>query len=169
MQNETQREAFMREALAVARRSFARGGGPFGAVIVLGDQIVGTGMSLARLLSDPTAHAEVSAIRAAALKLQRIDLHDCVAYTSAEPCPMCLSALYWSQIKTIFYGSETVDATPFGFEDSYVYEELQKPGTERGVACHQLLRDEALDLLRNAMHQRPYPSFLPSSWRPGSR
>lgn len=157
----------MREAFATARRSFDAGGGPFGAVIVRAERIVGSGMSLAEALLDPTAHAEVQAIRAAAQTLERIDLSDCVAYSSGEPCPMCLSAFYWARIGTVYYGSTAHDATRFGFEDLYLYEELKKPASSRAVVCHQLLRQEARSILSSAARERTYRSFLPPDWPPG--
>lgn len=166
MTSHSTHSAFMREAFAVARRSFATGGGPFGAVIVLNDQIVGSGMSLAHALHDPTAHAEVLAIRAAAQTLKRIDLSDCVAYSSAEPCPMCLSAFYWSRIPIVYYGASSRDTVAFGYEDLYIYEQLSSPSDSRSVVCHPLLQDQALKLLTEADHRRPYDSFLPTGWKP---
>jgi guanine deaminase len=156
----------MREAFEVARQSFRDGGGPFGTIIVCDNEVVARGMSLAEKLHDPTAHAEVSAIRAAAKALARIDLSDCVAYSSAEPCPMCLAAFYWSRISAVYYGSDAIDAAAFGFEDSYVYAELAKMPTSRSIVCRSLLRNEALRLLSDADRERHYTSFLPSGWHP---
>jgi guanine deaminase len=155
----------MHEALALARRSFTTGGGPFGAVIVRSGEIIGSGMSLARRTHDPTAHAEVLAVRAAAHELKRIDLSDCILYSSAEPCPMCLAACYWSRIATIYYGTSSGDAAQFGFEDLYVYQELAKPTESRAMHSYPLLRDEALPLLSESHRLKPYDSFLPSGWR----
>jgi guanine deaminase len=166
MKTESARLAFMREAFAVARRSFAGGGGPFGTVIVLRDEIIASGMSLAESLHDPTAHAEVLAIRSAARVLQRINLSDCVAYSSAEPCTMCLSAFYWSRVPIVYYGTTWRESAVFGYEDLYVYEELMKPPASRAIRCQSLLQEEGLALLNAAAVERPYGSFLPVDWKP---
>jgi tRNA(Arg) A34 adenosine deaminase TadA len=156
----------MREAFAVARRSFATGGGPFGAIIARQDNLIASGMSLAEPLHDPTAHAEVLAIRSAARALKCIDLSDCVLYSSAEPCSMCLSAVYWSRIPIVYYGTSWRDSAVFGYEDLYVYEELGKAPPSRAVRCQSLLQEEALAVLSDAALERPYGSFLPFGWKP---
>jgi len=166
MELEDERLVHMRQAFAVARRSFAAGGGPFGAVIVKQNQIIATGMSLARSLHDPTAHAEILAIRSAAQALKRIDLSDCVAYSSAEPCPMCLSALYWSRIPAVYYGASWRDSTVFGYEDLYIYEELRKASDSRAMRSQPLLQEEALAVIAAAAREHAYDSFLPCGWQP---
>ena len=115
----------------------------FGAVVVKGEEIVGVGINRVTANNDPTAHAEVMAIRDAAARLERFDLSDCVIYTSCEPCPMCLGAIYWARIKKVYYGNTKQDAARIGFDDGFIYEELAKPLHERSVSFVQLLRDEA--------------------------
>ncbi len=133
----------MKKAVALSLQNIEEGGGPFGAVVVKGEEIVGVGINRVTANNDPTAHAEVMAIRDAAARLERFDLSDCVIYTSCEPCPMCLGAIYWARIKKVYYGNTKQDAARIGFDDGFIYEELAKPLHERSVSFVQLLPDEA--------------------------
>lgn len=133
----------MRRAIALANASVERGGGPFGAVIVKDGEIVAEGSNSVTINTDPTAHAEVSAIREACRRLGTFHLEGCSIYTSCEPCPMCLGAIYWAGIKTIYYGNTRRDAADIGFADDFIYEELARPLDERRLPIRPLLRDEA--------------------------
>ena len=144
-QNITEKDkAFMREAIKLANESVERGGGPFGAVIVKDGEIVAGSANSVTLDNDPTAHAEVNAIRKACKKLGTFDLSGCVVYTSCEPCPMCLGAIYWAHINTIYYGNSKKDAAEIDFDDDFIYEELAKPLHRRHVPLINLLGDEAI-------------------------
>jgi tRNA(Arg) A34 adenosine deaminase TadA len=142
------KEDFMREAIALSVESVERGGGPFGAVIVRDGRIVARGSNSVTLLSDPTAHAEVSAIRAACSELGTFDLAGAEIYTSCEPCPMCLGAIYWAGIGKIYYGNTKSDAAAIGFDDSFIYDEIALPPLRRKVPAAELLRAEALEGFR---------------------
>ena len=135
----------MREAIALSLRMMRRGkGGPFGAVVVCGNKIVGRGCNLVTSVNDPTAHAEIVAIRQACKKLKTFRLDDCVLYTSCEPCPMCLSAIYWARIRKVFYANTRKDAARIAFDDEQIYREVSLPLGRRKLEMKQLLRDEAL-------------------------
>ncbi|MBQ6729039.1 MAG: nucleoside deaminase [Bacteroidales bacterium] len=139
-----QDKTFMREAIHLADESVKNGGGPFGAVIVRdGEIIAGSANSVTRD-NDPTAHAEVNTIRQACRKLGTFDLSDCVIYTSCEPCPMCLGAIYWAHIKRIYYGNTKKDAAAINFADDFIYKELELHNEARIVPAIPLLRAEAL-------------------------
>ena len=143
-----QDKTFMREAIRLADESVKNGGGPFGAVIVRdGEIIAGSANSVTRD-NDPTAHAEVNTIRQACKKLGTFDLSDCVIYTSCEPCPMCLGAIYWARIKKIYYGNTKKDAAAINFADDFIYKELEQRKEERFVPLISLLRNEALKTFR---------------------
>lgn len=137
------REKFMRQAIALAVENVANGGGPFGAVIVRGDKVVATGVNRVTASCDPTAHAEVSAIRRACAEQQTFDLSGCEIYTSCEPCPMCLGAIYWAHIDKIYYGCNKDDAAAAGFDDSFIYKELELDYASRSKHIEALLSDEA--------------------------
>ncbi len=124
---------YMDLAARLSAENVDRGGGPFGAVIVREGEIIATGVNSVTLDNDPTAHAEVSAIRAACRKLDTFQLKGCIVYSSCEPCPMCLSALYWAGIKKIFYGNTKEDAATIGFSDKFIYEEIEKKPSHRKV------------------------------------
>ncbi|MDR0907228.1 MAG: nucleoside deaminase [Rikenellaceae bacterium] len=142
------KEDFMREAIALSKESVARGGGPFGAVIVRDGRVVARGSNSVTLLNDPTAHAEVSAIRAACSELGTFELDGAEIYTSCEPCPMCLGAIYWAGIGKIYYGNTKSDAAAIGFDDSFIYDEIALPPLRRKVPAVELLRAEALAAFR---------------------
>jgi tRNA(Arg) A34 adenosine deaminase TadA len=143
-----QDKLFMREAIRLANESVERGCGPFGAVIVKDGEIVAGSSNSVTIDNDPTAHAEVNTIREACRKLRTFDLSGCTIYTSCEPCPMCLGAIYWARISKIFYGNTRKDARDIQFADDFIYEELERPLSERTVPIVPLLRAEALHTFR---------------------
>ncbi len=143
-----QDKAWMREAIRLADESVKNGGGPFGAVVVKDDELVAGSANSVTINNDPTAHAEVNAIRAACRKLNTFDLTGCVIYTSCEPCPMCLGAIYWAHIDRIYYGNTRKDARDIAFADDFIYEELERPLAKRTVPILPLLRDEAIHTFR---------------------
>jgi guanine deaminase len=135
---------FLRRAIALATANVATGkGGPFGAVIVRDGKIAGEGANSVTATSDPTAHAEVNAIRAATNALGTFTLAGCELYTSCEPCPMCLAAAYWARVDAIYYGARAADAARAGFDDAFLYDELRKDKADRKLPATQLLGDEA--------------------------
>jgi guanine deaminase len=136
--------AFLREAIRLSiEKMEGNEGGPFGAVIVRNGKIVGRGWNRVTSTNDPTAHAEVVAIRDACSKLKTFSLDGCEIYSSCEPCPMCLAAIYWSRLDRIFYAATCDDAAAAGFDDRDFYRELVKPADERLIPIEQALRDEA--------------------------
>jgi tRNA(Arg) A34 adenosine deaminase TadA len=141
--NEKQKE-YMRLAIDLSKKSIEEGGGPFGAVIVKDGEIVAAAANRVTLHNDPTAHAEVMAIREACQKLNTFDLSGCELYASCEPCPMCLSAMYWAHIDNFYYANDKNDAAKIGFDDAFIYEELDKPQEKRNMPRVQMLRDEAV-------------------------
>lgn len=137
-------ELFMRRAIELARQGMEQGrGGPFGAVVVLDGRIVGEGCNCVTSTADPTAHAEVVAIRAACAALGRFDLRGGAVYTSCEPCPMCLSAIYWARLDRIVYANDRADAARIGFDDAFLYREVALPAAERSLPMVRLLAAEA--------------------------
>jgi tRNA(Arg) A34 adenosine deaminase TadA len=139
---------FMRRAVELSSESIKRGGGPFGAVITKNGEIVSENCNQVTVLNDPTAHAEIGAIREAARKLNSFDLSGCNIYISCEPCPMCLGAIYWARIGKVFFANTRSDAENIGFDDSFIYEEISRPLQERKIEFKQLLREEALEAFR---------------------
>lgn len=136
---------FMEKAIALATENVTSGrGGPFGAVIVRDGRVVATGVNLVAATNDPTAHAEVTAIRNAATALATFDLAGCEIYSSCEPCPMCLAAIYWSRCDAIFYGNTSADAAAAGFDDAFLYEEVKLPLSQRRIPTINLLREQAI-------------------------
>ena len=134
----------MARAIELARASVAKGGGPFGAVIVKDGKVVAEASNRVVLDSDPTAHAEVGAIRAAAASLGTHVLEGCEVYSSCEPCPMCLGALFWSRVDRVYFGATRVDAAEAGFDDEALYQELKAELDERSLPISQMDRDDAL-------------------------
>jgi guanine deaminase len=135
---------FLRRAIALATENVVQGkGGPFGAVIVYDGRIVGEGANTVTATNDPTAHAEVIAIRAAAKTLNTFVLAGCELYTSCEPCPMCLAAAYWARVEAIYFGACAADAARAGFDDAFLYDEMRKDIANRKLPAKQLLNDEA--------------------------
>lgn len=142
-----QDEKFMRRAIELAQLGMENGtGGPFGAVIVKDGEIVGEGCNRVTSTNDPTAHAEVVAIRAACQNLNSFQLDGCVLYTSCYPCPMCLGAIYWARPAKIFYAATHSDAEAVGFDDKFIYEEIERPIENRRIETVNFLRDEGLKL-----------------------
>jgi guanine deaminase len=142
---ESPRDEFMREAIRLSIEKMQAGhGGPFGAVVVKDGQIIARGFNQVTSTNDPTCHAEVDAIRKACKELGTFQLDDCDLYTSCEPCPMCLGAIYWARPRRVFYGNTKADAAAIGFDDQFIYEELDRPMESRKLLMTQLLRDEAL-------------------------
>lgn len=138
----------MRRAIALSIESVNSGGGPFGAVIARNGEIVAEGSNNVTLHHDPTAHAEVSAIREACRKLETFDLSGCDIYTSCEPCPMCLGAIYWAHIDKIYYANDRRDAADIGFDDDFIYQEIALKPTERTKPSEILLREEAIEAFK---------------------
>jgi guanine deaminase len=137
---------FMRQAIALATENVTSGrGGPFGAVIVRGDAVIATGANGVTATNDPTAHAEVVAIRNACKAINDFCLDGCTIYTSCEPCPMCLAAIYWSRMEGIFYSGTAADAAAAGFDDAFLYEELKKPIKERSVIASPMLEERGTE------------------------
>ena len=134
----------MSKAIELSVKNVAEGGGPFGAVIARNGEIVATGVNRVTDEHDPTAHAEVSAIRAACRKLNTFDLSGCEIYTSCEPCPMCLGAIYWAHLDRMYYGNNQHDAAEIGFDDAFIYEEIALKPEERRLAPTRLLPEEAI-------------------------
>jgi guanine deaminase len=138
-------EKFMRAAIALSRAKMrANCGGPFGAVVVRDGHIIARGWNRVTSANDPTAHAEVTAIRAACKKLKTFQLADCELYTSCEPCPMCLAAIYWARFKKVYYANTRQDAAKIDFDDDLIYREVARPVSRRKIPMRQLLRAEAL-------------------------
>lgn len=145
----TDHATFMRQAIALSRIHMrANAGGPFGAVIVHEGKVIGEGWNKVTSTNDPTAHAEMVAIREACKRLARFDLAGCVLYASCEPCPMCLSAAYWARLDKVYYANEQADAAAINFDDAFLYRQLSLPRERRSLVCEQILRDEALEVFR---------------------
>jgi tRNA(Arg) A34 adenosine deaminase TadA len=139
-------ENFMQRAIAMAVSNVTSGrGGPFGAVIVKDGKVLAEGTNLVTATFDPTAHAEMVAIREACRKLGDFQLTGCDLYTSCEPCPMCLGAIYWARPARVFYGASAADAAAAGFDDAFIYDELRRPAKLRKLVMTQLLEREALE------------------------
>jgi len=156
----TREEKFMLEAIALSKKGIDAGeGGPFGCVIVKGDVIVGRGNNKVTSTNDPTAHAEVVAIRDACKNLETFQLEDCEVYTSCEPCPMCLGAIYWARPKIIYYANHREDAAAIGFDDSLIYEEMSADLANRKIPIQSIGRQEALKVFeewKNKEMKTPY-------------
>ena len=134
---------FMKKAIELSINNIENKGGPFGCVIVKDNQIIAEGANGVTLSNDPTAHAEIVAIRNACTILNTFDLSGCALYSSCEPCPMCLSAIYWSHIDKIYYGNTRLDASKIGFDDDFIYNELNKELSIREIPMEQVYKDEA--------------------------
>ena len=134
----------MRKAIELSIENVANEGGPYGAVIAKNGEIIATGVNRVTASCDPTAHAEVSAIRAAAAKLGTFDLSGYEIYTSCEPCPMCLGAIYWARLDKMYYANNKTDAKNIGFDDSFIYDELELKPENRKLPSEVMLREEAI-------------------------
>ena len=135
---------FMKRAIELSIKSVNSGTGPFGAVLVKDNQIMAEGFNKVTTSNDPTSHAEIVAIRMACKVLNNFNLEGCDLYTTCEPCPMCLSAIYWARINKIYYANTRVDAQKIDFSDAMIYEELNKTIKDRKIPMHQMMRDDAL-------------------------
>ncbi len=145
---ENNSEKYMQASVEAASESIKSGGGPFGAMIVKDGKIVGRGINSVTVDHDPTAHAEINAIRDACSNLNTFNLKGCTLYASCEPCPMCLSAIYWARIDNYYYGATGKDASEAGFDDSFIKEELLKPIDKRSIIASQIMQDSALNLFQ---------------------
>jgi tRNA(Arg) A34 adenosine deaminase TadA len=152
--------AFMREAIGLSKRMMRRdAGGPFGAVIVRKGVVVARGWNQVTSANDPTAHAEIVAIRRACVRLRTFVLTDCDLYASCEPCPMCLAAIYWARVRKVFFGATRKDAAAIDFDDEFIYREVARPVGRRQLTMKQVLRSEALvafDEWRHKEDKVPY-------------
>jgi tRNA(Arg) A34 adenosine deaminase TadA len=145
----TREDNFMMEAIKLSIKGMRENdGGPFGCVIVRGDKIIGRGNNKVISTNDPTAHAEVVAIRDACKNAGTFQLNDCEIYTSCEPCPMCLGAIYWTNPKAIYYANTRIDAEEIGFSDALIYEEFNKKLEERIIPIQSILRKEAIKVFK---------------------
>ena len=138
----------MRRAIELSKDSVRHGGGPFGAVIAKNGEIIAEGSNCVTIDNDPTAHAEVATIRKACKELNTFDLSGCEIFTSCEPCPMCLGAIYWAKLDKIYYANDRKDAADIGFADDFIYEELHLKPQDRQKPSEILLRDEAIEAFR---------------------
>lgn len=136
---------FMKEAIALSEENVKKGlGGPFGAVIVKNGKIIAKSANTVTTTNDPTAHAEVATIRLACQALNTFNLEGCIIYTSCEPCPMCLGAIYWARLDKMYYGNSKADAAAVGFDDQFIYEEIDLKPEDRKLKSERILADEAL-------------------------
>jgi guanine deaminase len=146
---------FMTRAIRLSVENARSGrGGPFGAVVIRDNQIIAEGVNEVTARKDPTAHAEVLAIRHACEKLGTFELKGCELYASCEPCPMCLSAIYWARVSRVYFAGVAADASRFGFDDSEIYLEIAKPIPDREIPMVQIMREQALEAFR-AWEERP--------------
>lgn len=142
-------ESFMKRAIDLSKAKMESGcGGPFGAVIVKDGKIVGEGWNKVTSTNDPTAHAEVEAIRDASKNLSTFDLSGCEIYTSCEPCPMCLSAIYWSRLSKIYYANTKTDAAEIDFADDFIYQEFAKNAKQRSIPMTRMMENEAIKIFQ---------------------
>lgn len=140
---------FMQMAVKLSEKGMSNGdGGPFGTIVVRGEEVVGEGWNQVLRHNDPTAHAEVVAIRAACKKLNTFQLHDCEIYTSCEPCPMCLGAIYWARPQRVYYANTKEDAAAIDFDDSFIYREIAVPHDEKKIPLIGMPTEEALTVFQ---------------------
>ena len=135
---------FMQRAIELSIESINSGGGPFGSVIVKDEKIISEGMNRVTVDNDPTSHGEIVAIRNACKKLNTFNLSNCSLYSSCEPCPMCMSAIYWSRIGKVYYANTRDDAKKINFDDSLIYSEIPKKNEDKKILMKQMMRNEAL-------------------------
>lgn len=138
----------MARAIELSLENVHSGGGPFGAVIVSNGKVIAEGVNQVTSANDPTAHAEIVAIRAACARLGAFELQGCEIYASCEPCPMCLGAIYWARLARIYFAGDAADASKAGFDDSLIYREIARPNTDRAIPMIQMMREEALAAFR---------------------
>ena len=144
-----EKNKFMLKAIELSIKSAATIGGPFGCVIVKDDKIISEGSNKVTSTNDPTAHGEIVAIREACLKLNTFNLSGCELYSSCEPCPMCLGAIYWSRIDKLYYAATKEDAAKAGFDDSVIYKEIDLPKDQRSIPSLQILREDAVKVFED--------------------
>lgn len=143
-------EKFMEQAIMLAKENVNKlNGGPFGAIIVKNGKIIGKGVNSVTMNNDPTAHAEVMAIRDACKNLETYQLEDCEVYSSCEPCPMCMGAIYWARTKKLYYAATKEDAANAGFDDSYIYNEINSPLNKRDLPSEQICREKAVEVFKH--------------------
>jgi guanine deaminase len=145
---------FMHRAIALALENVRAGGGPFGAIVVKDGKVLAEAANCVTSTNDPTAHAEMMAIREACKNLGKFHLTGCEMYSSCEPCPMCLGAIYWARLDRVYFASTAADAAIAGFDDSFIYQEIQRPYAQRKIPMIQLMREESLAAFR-AWEQKP--------------
>jgi len=139
----------MAQAIELAIENVRAGrGGPFGALVVKAGRIIGAGTNCVTSLNDPTAHAEMLAIREACAKLGSFSLDGCDIYTTCEPCPMCLGAIYWARLQGVYFGARAADAAAAGFDDAFIYQQIATPAGERKIPFHMMMREQALACFR---------------------
>ena len=152
-------DSLMLKAIDLSIENVANGGGPFAALVVRGDQIIASGVNRVTATNDPTAHAEIAAIRDACGKLRTYKLEGCDIYTTCEPCPMCLGAIYWARAARVFYANTREDARDIGFDDDFIFQEIATPLDRRAIPMIPLLRERALHafhLWRTKPDKQPY-------------
>lgn len=142
-------EQFMTEAIRLSRESVKAGGGPFGAVIVKEGEIIAASSNSVTKDNDPTAHAEVNTIRKACKELNTFDLSGCEIYTSCEPCPMCFGAIYWARLDKLYFANTKIDAKNIGFDDSFIYEEIELSYDKRKIPNIQIMREQAIEAFKD--------------------
>lgn len=150
---------YMSEAIALSMQSISCGGGPFGTVIVKDGKVIGRGANSVTKLNDPTAHGEIVAIREACTNLNSFRLDGCILYTSCEPCPMCLGAIYWARVKEVYFANTREDAASIGFDDALIYAEINVPLRERKTQFHQIMRDEAITVFHSWAEKKDKISY----------
>lgn len=141
----TKDEIYLRQAVEIAKQNIEKGGGPFGAIIVKDNEVVALCGNSVTNDNDPTAHAEVNCIRSACKKLNTFDLSGCVIYSSCEPCPMCLSAIYWARLDRLVYAATRQDAAGAGFDDEFIYKEIPLANSQRSLECNHFSLEEGCD------------------------
>jgi tRNA(Arg) A34 adenosine deaminase TadA len=149
LQSVDMRNPFMARAIELSIENVrSGGGGPFAAVVVKDGEVIAEGTNRVTATNDPTAHAEMVAIREACKRLGAFELRDCELYTSSEPCPMCLGAIYWARPRTVYFGNTSADAADVGFDDAFIYREIARPHSQRKIPMSQMMEEEALEAFR---------------------
>ena len=143
-----QNEQMMKRTIRLSIENVESGGGPFAALVVKDNKILAEGVNRVTLEHDPTAHAEICAIREATQKLGTHELQDCILYCSCEPCPMCLGAIYWARIPLVYFGNSREDAHDYGFDDSHIYNQINLPADQRAILFKRMLPEEAIEAFR---------------------
>ena len=152
-------ENYIKQAIQEASHNIEHNGGPFGAIIIYNNSIISKGVNTVTIDNDPTAHAEINAIRKACKILGKFDLSGCILYSSCEPCPMCLSAIYWARIDKVYYASTREDAHNAGFDDQFIYTEIEKPILNRKIPFENIFRKESnavFEKWKNKIDKTPY-------------